>query len=106
MILDRKQLLILWIGLGLLAVAFVWDGVFSGERNIYRYRDMIESNLQQQERAAETVMNDRTFIERRLNSMKLGSNFKDDVKRVEALQKEPFNICIFKNDKSETFWSI
>lgn len=104
MILDRKQLLILWLGLGLLTVAFLWDGIFSGERNIYRYRDMIESNLQQQERTVDAVMNDRAFIERRLNVVLAGDKYQEDALRVEALQKQPFNFCLFKND-SAVFWT-
>ncbi len=104
MILDRKQLLILWIGLGLLTAAFLWDAIFSGERNVYRYRDMIESNLQQQERAVDVIMNDTLFIERRLNTIFSGGQFDADIIRVDALQKQPFNICIFKND-SAVFWT-
>jgi two-component system, NtrC family, nitrogen regulation sensor histidine kinase NtrY len=104
MILDRKQLWILWIGLGLLITAFIWDAVFSGERNLYRYRDMIENNLLRQEAVVEDVMNDKAFIERRLNVVMAGAAFKDDAARVEKLQQEPFNICIFKGD-SAVFWT-
>lgn len=104
MILDRKQLLILWLGLGLLTVAFCWDAAFTGDRNIYRYRDMIQNNLQQQERLVEDVMNDKGFIERRYNVLLSGKMADQDALRVEHLQQQPFNICIFKND-SALFWT-
>ena len=104
MILDRKQLWILWIGLGLLIAAFIWDAMFSGERNTYRYRDMIEDNLQKQEKVVDAVINDSAFIERRLNVVMAGAAFKEDALRVEKLQQEPFNICIFKGD-SAVFWT-
>jgi two-component system, NtrC family, nitrogen regulation sensor histidine kinase NtrY len=104
MALDRKQLWILWIGMGLLIAAFVWDALYSGERNVIRYRDMIESDLQKQEKAIESVMDDKAFIERRINVVMAGAAFKEDVLRVERLQKEPFNICIFKGD-SAVFWT-
>ncbi len=104
MILDRKQLWILWIGLGLFIAAFIWDAVFSGERNVYRYRSIIEKNLQAQEKAVDEVINDKPFIERRMNTVMVGAAFKEDVIRVEKLQEEPFNICIFKGD-SAIFWT-
>ena len=104
MILDRKQLWILWIGLGLFISAFIWDAVFSGERNVYRYRYIIEKNLQEQERAVEDILNDKAFIERRLNVVMAGTAFKEDAIRVEELQQQPFNICIFKGD-SAIFWT-
>ena len=104
MILDRKQLWILWIGLGLFISAFIWDAVFSGERNVYRYKYLIERNLQAQERAAEETLNDNAFIDRRLNAVMAGAAFKEDALRVERLQQQPFNICIFKGD-SAVFWT-
>jgi two-component system, NtrC family, nitrogen regulation sensor histidine kinase NtrY len=104
MILDRKQLLILWIGLGLLTAAFLWDAVYSGDRNMYRYQGMIESHLQQQERAVEPIINDKAFLERRLNVVLAGEQFDEDVLRVANLQKESYNVCIFKND-SAVFWT-
>ena len=104
MILDRKQLWTLWLGLALLISAFVWDSIFTGERNVYRYKEMIEANLQQQERAVETVINDKPFIERRLNVVMAGPAFKEDVSVVEKLQQQSFNICIFKGD-SAVFWT-
>ncbi|MBL7817373.1 MAG: HAMP domain-containing histidine kinase [Saprospiraceae bacterium] len=104
MILDRKQLWILWIGLGLLIAAFIWDAVFSGERNIYRYRDTIQNYLQTQEKVVDEIMNDSGFVIRRMNTIMVGSAFKDDVQRIERLQQQPFNFCIFKGD-SAIFWT-
>ncbi len=102
--LDRKQLWILWIGLGLFISGFIWDAVFSGERNVYRYRYMIEKNLQNQEREVEDIFNDTAFMDRRLNVVMAGGAFKEDALRVEKLQERPFNICIFKGD-SAIFWT-
>ena len=104
MILDRKQLWILWIGLGLFISAFIWDAVFSGERNIYRYKYSIEKNLQAQERAVEKVLDDNAFIDRRINAVMSGAAFEQDINRVEALEQQPFNICILKGD-SVIFWT-
>jgi signal transduction histidine kinase len=104
MILDKKQLWILWTGLGFFILAFIWDAIFTGDRNLERYQRTIQSNLNAYERAAEAVMRDTAFIERRLrvsiNHLKLD----EDIARIERLQKEPFNIVILKGD-SAVFWT-
>ena len=95
MILDKKQLWILWIGLGLFLAAFGWDSYFSGDRNIQRYTTTIEAALHQQEAAADKLFQDDAFIQRRLEG-KIDANTASDLARTESLGNLPFNLCIFK----------
>ena len=95
MILDKKQLWILWIGLGLFLAAFGWDFYFSGDRNIQRYTETIEASLHKQEAAADKLFQDDAFIQRRLEG-KIDANAASDLARTESLGNLPFNLCIFK----------
>ena len=104
MILNRRQLWILWIGLGLFLMAFVWHAYFSGEQNLMRYKAKIEKHLHKVEAKADRVMQDMEFINNRLNESETGFDFKKDFEKVEKLSKEPFNFCIFKDGKL-IFWT-
>ena len=95
MILDKKQLWILWIGLGLFLAAFGWDSYFSGDRNIQRYTATIEASLHKQEAAADKLFQDDAFIERRLEG-KTDVGATSDLARTESLGNLSFNLCIFK----------
>lgn len=104
MIFKKHQLTILWVGLGLFIAAFVWDSLFSGERNLQRYKSTIESNLHSIEHKVNVVLSNRDFIERRLNNVMTGSIFKADLHKIDSLKREVFNFCIFKDD-SLVFWT-
>jgi two-component system, NtrC family, nitrogen regulation sensor histidine kinase NtrY len=104
MILNRKLLKLLWIGLGLFIAAFAWDAYFSGDGNMRRYKASIESYLHATEQRADAVMNDQEFIGRRLMDSRLGNRYEQDLKKTELLRTEIFNFCIFKDD-SLVFWS-
>ena len=104
MILNRRQLLILWVGLGLFVAAFVWDALFSGERNLARYKNSIEGALHNSEKAVEKTLADKEFIDRRLQSTMSGIGFDKDLVKLDYLRKEPFNFCISKDD-SLIFWT-
>jgi two-component system, NtrC family, nitrogen regulation sensor histidine kinase NtrY len=96
MILDRKQLWILWIGLGLFLAAFGWDHYFSGDRNIQRYKETIEASLHQQEASADKLFQEEAFIQRRLEGRTDSDALKMDIRLSELLKKSPFNFCLFK----------
>jgi two-component system, NtrC family, nitrogen regulation sensor histidine kinase NtrY len=95
MILERKQLWILWIGLCLFLAAFGWDHYFSGDRNIQRYKTTIESDLHHQEIAADHVLEQDSFIQRRLEGRSDRATIKLDVLKTDSLKALPFNVCIF-----------
>ena len=103
-VLNRRQLLILWVGLGLFVSAFIWDALFSGENNLKRYKNTIENYLHTTEKRANAVLADKNFIDRRLKEKMAGGVFKEDLQKLDSLQQEPFNFCIFKDD-SLVFWS-
>ncbi len=103
-VLNQRQLIILWVGLGLFVTAFVWDGLFSGERNLGRYKSVLENYLHTHEKRANLILNDDDFIDRRLNNVMAGGWYKIDLLKLDSLRKEPFNICIFKDD-SLVFWT-
>ena len=103
-VLNRRQLLILWVGLGLFVSAFIWDALFSGENNLMRYKNTIENYLHKTEKRANDILNDKNFIDRRLKEKMAGGAFKEDLQKLDSLQQEPFNFCIFKDD-SLVFWS-
>ena len=109
MILEKKQLWFLWIGLGLFIAAFAWDSFFSSERNIERYKTTIEEYLHKQEAEIEDifssngkVLNDPHFMERRL--MNPLTTLRQDSAAMNKLQQKPYNICLF-NEDSAIFWS-
>lgn len=104
MIFKKNQLTILWVGLGLFIAAFIWDSVFSGENNLIRYRNTLESNLHITEQKANILFSDKDFVDRRLKDVMAGSVFKTDLLKVDSLKKESFNFCIFKDD-SLIFWT-
>jgi two-component system, NtrC family, nitrogen regulation sensor histidine kinase NtrY len=104
MILNRKQLKLLWIGLGLFIAAFAWDAYFSGDGNMHRYKDSIERFLHTTEKRADVVMSDKAFIDRRLMDSRIGNRYEQDLKKTDSLSAEIFNFCIFKDD-SLVFWS-
>jgi two-component system, NtrC family, nitrogen regulation sensor histidine kinase NtrY len=104
MVLNRKLLKLLWIGLGLFIAAFAWDAYFSGDGNMRRYKTAIESYLHATEKRADAVMADAEFIGRRLQGSRVGNRYEQDLKKTEALRNEIFNFCIFKDD-SLVFWS-
>jgi two-component system, NtrC family, nitrogen regulation sensor histidine kinase NtrY len=104
MILNRRQLWILWLGVGLFVMAFVWHGYFSGEQNLERYQSTIENHLHKMERKADAILSDKDFIDQRLQEQFVGTDFKKDFTRLDNLKLEPFNICIFKNKKL-VFWT-
>ena len=52
MVFNKHQLTILWVGLGLFTAAFIWDSLFSGERNLVRYKNTLESYLHKIEKKA------------------------------------------------------
>ena len=79
MILERKQLWILWIGLCLFLAAFGWDNYFSGERNIQRYKLTIEGHLHAQEMDADAILEQDSFIIRRLEGRTDRSALKADI---------------------------
>lgn len=100
MILDRKQLWILWIGLGLFLAAFGWDYYFSGYRNIQRYKTTIEKHLHKQEVAADDVLSQDSFILRRLAGRIDHAAMKIDGPKTDALRGLPFNFCIFAQTRT------
>jgi two-component system, NtrC family, nitrogen regulation sensor histidine kinase NtrY len=104
MILNRQQLWILWIGLGLFVLAFAWHAYFSDEQNLKGYKASIERQLHKIEGHADAVMADTGFINHRLNEEFAGSNFKKDFEKVDGLNGQPFNFCIFKEDEL-VFWT-
>ena len=104
MILNRRQLWILWIGLGLFVAAFVWDACFSGEQNLVRYKNLIESHLHGIEADADVILKNKEFIDHRLRDKFTATIFKEDLTKLELLGKKPYNFCIFK-DKELVFWT-
>ncbi len=109
MILERKQLWILWIGLCLFLAAFSWDHYFSGDRNIQRYKTTIEANLHEQERAADAIFKQDSFLIHRLEGRIDNFALNADAKTFDFLKNAPFNVCIFgqtENGKdSLVFWT-
>ena len=104
MILNRRQLWILWIGLGLFIMAFVWHAYFSDEQNLNRYKATIEGHLHEMESKADKVLTDTVFIDHRLQEQFAGTDFKKDFEKVNILNTESFNFCIFKEGKL-VFWT-
>ena len=96
MILERKQLWLLWIGLGLFLAAFGWDHYFSGDRNIQRYKSTIEQHLHVQEAAADAILQQDSFIQRRLEGRIDYAAMKIDVAKTDSLKALSFNVCIFE----------
>ncbi len=101
MILERKQLWILWIGLCLFLAAFGWDHYFSGDRNIQRYKSTIESSLHRQEIAADKVFLKDSFLQRRVEEHIDRAAVKTDILTMDSLKGLPFNICIFSHTDGE-----
>jgi two-component system, NtrC family, nitrogen regulation sensor histidine kinase NtrY len=95
MILERKQLWILWIGLCLFLAAFGWDSYFSGNRNIQRYKSTIENHLHQQELAADDILQQDSFIMHRMEAHNDRNVSKADAVVLERLKTATFNVCIF-----------
>lgn len=104
MILNRRQLWILWIGLGLFIMAFVWHAYFSGDQNLMRYKATIEEHLHNVEAKADIVLEDSEFIDNVLKEKYANPNFKKDFEKVEKLNTEAFNFCIFNRGKL-LFWT-
>lgn len=101
---NQRQLIILWVGLGLFISAFIWDGLFSGDRNLTRYKNTLEQYLHANEFKADMILADNGFVQRRVANVMAGSGFKQDLLKLDSLKLLPFNINIFKND-SLIFWS-
>jgi two-component system, NtrC family, nitrogen regulation sensor histidine kinase NtrY len=95
MILERKQLWILWTGLSLFLAAFGWDYYFSGDRNVQRYKSTIEHYLHNQEIAADNILKQDSFIQRRLEGRTDPNAMKTDIPLTDSLKALPFNVCIF-----------
>ncbi len=104
MVFNKHQLTILWVGLGLFTAAFIWDSLFSGERNLVRYKNTLESYLHKIEKKANNVLSDKDFLDRRLKGTLAGSAFKADLLKIDSLTQQDFNYCIFKDD-SLIFWT-
>jgi two-component system, NtrC family, nitrogen regulation sensor histidine kinase NtrY len=100
MILERKQLWILWIGLCLFLAAFGWDNYFSGDRNIQRYKLTIEGHLHAQEIEADGILEQDSFITRRLEGRTDRAALKADAAIIESLKTADFNVCIFRHNEN------
>jgi two-component system, NtrC family, nitrogen regulation sensor histidine kinase NtrY len=90
MILEKKQLFILWTGLCLFLAAFGWDHYFSGDRNVQRYKSTIEAHLHRQEVAADELLQQDSFLQSRLKR-----HTGLDISKTDSVN--PFNICIFEH---------
>jgi two-component system, NtrC family, nitrogen regulation sensor histidine kinase NtrY len=95
MILERKQLWLLWIGLCLFLAAFSWDHYFSGDRNVQRYKSTIERYLHQQEKAADDIFEQDSFLIHRLEGRTDRFAMSADALMFETLKLADFNVCIF-----------
>ena len=104
MILNRRQLWFLWVGLGLFVAAFVWDAGFSDEQNLARYKSSIENHLHRVEANADKVLTNKQVINNRLRERFASTILKEDFTKLQAFSKEPYNFCIFK-DKELIFWT-
>jgi hypothetical protein len=101
MILERKQLWLLWIGLGLFLAALGWDNYFSGDRNIQRYKAIIEQDLHVQEAKADEILKRDSFIQRRVQGRIDKEALKLDIALTETFKALPFNICIFEQSEED-----
>ncbi len=106
---DKKQFIILLTGLGLFLTAFLFDGILKGRTNVKRYKEEIENYLWKKEIEVNQLINDTSFIRRRLQYADRPTA--EDFLRIESFQKKDFIFCLFTasnnpNSKDSLFfWS-
>ncbi|NJN34091.1 MAG: hypothetical protein HC817_07435 [Saprospiraceae bacterium] len=86
--LSRQQLTTLWLGLAFFVVAYIWDNLFSNERNFLRYKNTIEKKLHDTEREANLLLEDTAFHARILRGSNIGNRFEKDLEKVDSLRKK------------------
>jgi two-component system, NtrC family, nitrogen regulation sensor histidine kinase NtrY len=104
MVLERKLLWILWVGVGFFIAAFAWHAYFSGDRNLARYKTLIERDLHRQEQAVEKVMGNVDFFERQLLQDTAAQYLGSDTAYLTELHQQPFNIVLFREGQP-VFWT-